>query len=155
MHCFRELQNNRIEYINTDEYTFDGTRWAVRLFVRDLYSDTTVDSGINQLHNPQEDLYDNSYLCCLQLPNALIREHDYDEFSTTYEILTSSLYYLRFRYVENSSHSSWTRAEQLTKGSPLWNALTHGYWDFGMVLDFSWRELLGDNNDTARSTGTV
>ena len=154
MHCFRELQDNRIEYLNTDDYTFDGTHWTVRLFVRDLCSDTTVDHGINQLRNPQDDLYGES-CCCLQLPNALIREHDYDEFSTTYEILTSSLYYLRFRYVENSSHSNWTRAERLTKGSLLWNALTHGHWDFGMVLDFAWQQLLGDNNETARGTGTV
>lgn len=130
---------------------------VARLFVLDYTSCVHMETGLNKLLVPDDNDPYESKFSQLQLPNALIREYDYNLFSFSQEFEfvypgVADFYYLRFQYWKDSMHSRWSRAERMTKGGTVWNtAQHHGYWHPGMLLDMSWRGLTELTDDTTRS----
>ena len=150
MRCYIQRHDD-VEYVETEQE--QSPRWLVKLWITDLQSSCIFETGISVICNEQDDLYERSSL--LLRPNMLIREFDYSAHFDEYEIVTNTMYYLRFKHVIDSTNSGWTLASKIVRKEPLWNRQCRGFWHYGLLMDLSWQQLLGDNNASARSDTAI
>ena len=131
MRCIIEPSNNSgIEYVSETAPDQQST-WLRRLFIRDCYSCTFLRDGLHYLTNRQDDPY-NDDPTDIQKPNCLIRKCDYSQIFCEYELVTHSLYYLRFRLYYEGANSSWQCAEKRNPDNVVWAIRYHGFWEFGL-----------------------